>query len=304
MSTGKPKIGFIGVGLMGHGMAKNIVEKGYPLTVLGHRNRKPVEDLLRRGAAEASSPAALAKASDIVFLCVTGTPQVEALVQGPDGLKAGAHEGLIIADCSTALPSSTLALAAELKPLGVRFVDLPLARTPKEAEAGRLNAFVGADDATLAELTPVIECWAENIIHVGPVGTAHSIKLINNFIAMSYAATYAEAFAAARKAGLEPATLHQVISAGILNSGFYQNMAKWVIEGDPEAHLFTLRNCVKDISYYTLLADSLPITPMLGNAVKQTYTIALSQGRGDQYLPRVIDAMAEFNGVNPGAERP
>ncbi len=301
MTSGKPKIGFVGVGLMGHGMAKHIVEQGYPLTVLGHRNRVPVEDLLRRGAAEASSAAALARASDIVFLCVTGTPQVEELVNGPEGLKAGAHEGLIIADCSTAIPSSTLALAEAFKPLGVRFVDVPLARTPKEAEEGRLNAFVGADEATLDELMPVIQCWAENIIHIGPVGSAHSIKLINNFIAMGTGAILAEAFTAARKAGLKPETLHRIISAGILNSGFYQNMAKWVIEGDPDSHRFTLRNCVKDISYYNLLADSLPITPLLRNAVKQTYSIALSQGRGDQYLPRVIDAMAEFNGVHAEA---
>ena len=114
---------------------------------------------------------------------------------------------------------------------------------------------------------------------------------------MGYAAIFAEAFTTARKAGLDTAKLHEVVSSGILNSGFYQNMAKWVIGGDPESHKFTLENCGKDIGYYNLLADAVQMTPVLGNAVKQTYSIALGQDRADQYLPRVIDAIGEFNGA-------
>jgi hypothetical protein len=108
-------IGFIGVGLMGHGMAKNIVEKGYPLTVMGHRNRAPVEDLLKRGAKEAKSAKEIGAASSIVFLCVTGSREVEAVVRGADGLVAGLKPGSIIVDCSTSDPTSTMALAEELK---------------------------------------------------------------------------------------------------------------------------------------------------------------------------------------------
>src|SRR5215470_17163623 len=114
-------IGFIGVGFMGHGMAKNLAAKGFALTILGHRNRAPVDDLVRRGAMEATSASEVAEKSEIVFLCVTGSPQVEALVRAPDGLKAGSHQDLIIVDCSTSDPNSTMALAAELKPLGVAF---------------------------------------------------------------------------------------------------------------------------------------------------------------------------------------
>ena len=113
------RIGFIGVGFMGHGMAKNLVEKGHPLTIMGHRNRAPVDDLIKRGAKEAKSAADVAKNSDIVFLCVTGSAEVEALVRRADGLKAGAQKGLIIVDCSTSDPNSTMALAAELKSAGI-----------------------------------------------------------------------------------------------------------------------------------------------------------------------------------------
>src|SRR5436190_24085656 len=124
------RIGFIGIGLMGHGMAKNLLEKGHPLIVLGHRNRAPVDDLVGRGAAEAQSPAEVARSSNIVFLCVTGSPEVEALVRGAEGLKTGASRGLIIVDCSTSDPNSTIALAAELKSIGVAFCDAPLGGTP------------------------------------------------------------------------------------------------------------------------------------------------------------------------------
>src|SRR3954454_15896949 len=168
MSAGKPeRIGFVGVGLMGHGMAKNIVEKGYPLTVMGHRNRAPVEDLLGRGASEAKSAKDVAAASTIVFICVTGSPEVEAIVRGPNGLKDGLKPGSIVVDCSTADPNSTLALAAELAAIGVTMVDAPLSRTPKEAWEGTLDTMVGATPEIFPPLKPVLDTWAGRVIHIG-----------------------------------------------------------------------------------------------------------------------------------------
>ncbi len=164
----KPRIGFIGLGLMGHGMAKNIVAKGFPLTVRAHRNRKPLEDLLAAGAKEVATNAEVARASDIVFLCVTGTPQVEAVVYEADGLLGAARAGLVVVDTSTAEPASTAAIRADFQAKQAEFVDAPLARTPKEAEEGRLNIMVGAEDAVFARLKPVLAAFCENIIHAGP----------------------------------------------------------------------------------------------------------------------------------------
>ena len=297
MSKGKQRVGFIGVGLMGHGMAKNILEKGYPLSVIGHRNRKPVDDLVKRGAREAKSPAEMAKDSDVIFLCVTSSVQVEDLVRRKDGIKAGARKGLVVVDCSTADPNSTLALAAELAPLGVRLIDAPLGRSPKEAEEGRLNTFIGADDKTLKAVRPLIAAWAENIIHVGPVGAGHKMKLINNFVAMSYVAVYAEAFTAAKKTGVPLEKFHEVISAGGLNSGMFQNVCKWVIGGDPKAHEFAIANCDKDVRYFNQLADAEHLTTVVASAVKNTYAMAMAMGRGERNMPMLCDAVANFNGV-------
>ena len=142
----KPRIGFVGVGLMGHGMAKNIVEKGFPLTIRAHRNRAPVDDLVGRGAKEAKTYAEVARASDIVFLCVTGAPQVEEAIVGAGGIVDAARDGMIVIDTSTSEPSTTARLRELLAHKGVRLVDAPLARTPVEAEAGKLNIMLGADD--------------------------------------------------------------------------------------------------------------------------------------------------------------
>ncbi len=150
------RIGFIGVGLMGHGMAKNIVEKGFPLTVLAHRKREAVDDLMGRGAHEAASPRAVAEASDVVVLCVTGSPQVEAIVLGEDGL-AAAGKPLLIIDCSTSEPASTRRLAAELAPKGITFIDAPLSRTPKDAWEGTLDVMVGGEPAAVARARPILE---------------------------------------------------------------------------------------------------------------------------------------------------
>ena len=147
------RIGFIGVGLMGHGMAKNLVEKGFPLTVLAHRKREAVDDLKSRGASEEANPRAVAERSDIVVLCVTGSPQVEAIVLGPDGL-AAAGKPLLVIDCSTSEPASTRRLAAELAPKGITFIDAPLSRTPKDAWEGTLDVMVGGDPGVVARARP------------------------------------------------------------------------------------------------------------------------------------------------------
>ncbi len=296
----KPRIGFIGVGLMGHGMAKNIVEKGYALTVMGNRNRAPVEDLIGRGATEAKTPADVARASDIVFLCVTDSSIVEAVARGENGLQAGARKGLIIVDCSTSNPVSTLELAAEFAALGVTFCDAPLSRTPKEAWEGKLDTMIGADDATFATIRPVCETWAGKIVHLGPVGAGHKMKLLNNFLAMGYAALYAEALTLGQKAGITPAMFDSVIRGGRMDCGFYQTYFKYVLERDRDAHKFTLRNAHKDMRYLAAMADSLGVANPVGSAVKNTYAAALGQGRGDDYVPMSSDVIAALNGVKLG----
>ena len=290
------RIGFVGVGLMGHGMAKNIVEKGYALTVLGHRNRAPVEDLAKRGAREAKSARELAEASDIVFICVTGSPEVEAIVRG--GLKEGLKAGSIVVDCSTADPVSTMALAAELAEAGVTLVDAPLSRTPKEAWEGTLDTMVGASDEIFARLKPVLDTWAGRVVHIGGTGDGHSMKLLNNFLAMGYAALYSEAVTLAQKVGITPQRFDSVIRGGRMDCGFYQTFFRWVLERDREAHKFTLVNAFKDMKYLESMADAAGLANPVGNAVKNSYALAVAAGKGEDYVPMLSDWVAGLNGTS------
>jgi 3-hydroxyisobutyrate dehydrogenase-like beta-hydroxyacid dehydrogenase len=295
----KPRIGFIGVGLMGHGIAKNLVTKGYPLTVRAHRNRAPVEDLLAKGAKEARSNVDVARNADIVFLCVTGAPQVEDIVFGADGLAGVARQGLTVVDTSTSEPATTTKTREALAARGVRFIDAPLARTPVEAEEGRLNIMVGADDATFATLKPVLQAFCENIIHAGPPGHGLMIKLINNFVAQAIATATAEACATAAKAGVSLRKVHEVISAGAVNSGIFQMMVGKMLDnnGDLTGLKFTLVNAMKDLRYYTHFAESLPVSAIVGEAVHQSLVNANLMGFGDKYVASLIEAQEKLNGV-------
>ncbi len=290
-------IGFIGAsGLMGHGMAKNLQAKGHTLSLTVHRNRDRVADLLAAGATEAASAAALAAGSEIVFLCVTGTPQVEAQVLGEQGLLAGAKPGLVIVDCSTAEPTSTNALRERCAAQGVLFVDAPLARTPVEAEAGKLNVMVGAEPAVFERLKPVFQCFAENVLHVGGPGAGHTIKLLNNFIAQAICTATAEAFAVGQKAGVDVKQLVALVSAGMVNSGIFQTIAK-TLDGQLDAMKFQLDNARKDVRYYTHLAEAVGVPTMVGEAVHQSLAMASALGYGDKFVPSLVEAQEKITGA-------
>jgi len=232
----KLRVGYIGVGLMGHGAAKNILEKGHPLIIMGHRNRAPVEDLLKRGAKEANSAAETARASDVLFLCLPSSVEVEATVYGAGGVLEGAHSNLTVVDSTTADPNSTRRIAEDLKKKGTRMLDAPLGRTPKEAEEGKLSTYVGGDPETVQAVQHVMECYADTIIHVGPLGMGHTLKLINNFISIGTCAIISEAAATAAKVGVDMRKFYEVISAGGANSKMFQMVMPWVLEGD-DSHL-------------------------------------------------------------------
>jgi 3-hydroxyisobutyrate dehydrogenase-like beta-hydroxyacid dehydrogenase len=297
MTSDKPRVGFIGLGLMGHGMAKNLVSKGFPLTVRVHRNRKPAEDILAAGAKEAKTSADLARDSDIVILCVTGSPQIEEIIYGENGILSVARAGLIVIDSSTAEPASTAKIRDDLAKKGTKYVDAPLARTPKEAEEGRLNTMVGADDATFAQIKPVLSAYCENVIHVGPPGHGHMMKLVNNFIAQAIATATAEACATCAKSGLSIKKLHEIISAGAVNSGIFQLMVGKMLEGDLAGLKFTLVNAMKDMRYYTHFAESLPVSAIIGEAVHQSLVNANLMGFGDKYVPSLIEVQEKLAGV-------
>jgi 3-hydroxyisobutyrate dehydrogenase-like beta-hydroxyacid dehydrogenase len=291
------RIGFIGVGLMGHGMAGNLLAKGFPVTAMAHSNRAPLEDLVSRGATAAGDPQAVAEAADVVIICVTGTPQVEAVVYGERGLLSGCRAGMTIIDCSTSEPASTARICADLNAKGVHMADAPLARTPVEAEAGRLNSMVGASEEVFADIRPILETFCENIFHVGDVGAGHKTKLINNFLAMGHGALIAEALCACAAVGVDIGKFYEVVSAGGANSGIFQLIVPKAMDGDFSGLQFSLPNAEKDLRYFSRMTGDVPLTGVLGNAVHHAFVEGLKLGFSDGFVGSLIPAQGKLNGV-------
>ena len=289
-------VGFVGIGLMGHGMAANILKAGYPLTVIAHRNRTPLEDLVAKGAKEATSLENLARASSVVFICAPGSPQVEAIIAG---LLPGLAEGSIVVDCSTSDPTSTERMAALLAARGAQLADAPLGGTPVQAAEGKLSAMIGASDEVFARIRPVIERWAASIVHLGPVGTGHRMKLVNNFLSLGYAAIYSEALAVAAKVGISAQTFDSVIRGSRMDCGFYQTFMGYALDGNREAHKFTLTNALKDLTYLESMANAAKAPNPLGNAAKNSFALAVAAGGAgpEDYVPHLVDYVARRSGV-------
>ena len=296
--TNTPVIGFIGLGFMGCPMAANLRKAGYELWVRGRSNRVPVDSLLAIGAQEAASPKDMAERCDIIHICLSNSPQIEAIFRGPDGILAGARPGLIVIETSTADPASTTALAAELATKGGHFVDAPLGGTPVQAEAGQLSAMVGCDAAVFDRVRPVMEAWAARITRVGPVGSGHKMKLLMNFISLSYAALYSEALTLGAKTGISPQTFREVIGPSRMGNGFFETFMGYAVDRNRDAHKFTIANAAKDMRYLNAMASDANVMNIMAGAAKHYFTHVEALGHAEDYVPMLSDHVAALNGVD------
>jgi len=297
----KPKVGFIGLGYMGHGMANNILAGGFPLTVLAHRKREAIEDLVAKGAFEASSAHELAERSDIVVLCVSGPEQVDDLVRRADGLAAGAAPGAIIVDCTTSAPSTLPTLAKDFPDL--TFVDSPLGRSPKEAWAGELSVMVGSSEETLDAIRPVLSAFATTIQHAGPIGSGHALKLVNNVVSLGYAAIYSEALVLAKKAGLGIDTFDELIGSSRMNCEFFQTFMGWARNGDSTTHRFALSLAEHTVGDALEFATKSGLDMRLIPAVHDIYSQAVARGLGEANLPELPRSVAAENAIDLTPEK-
>lgn len=286
------KVGMIGIGLMGHGIALNLLKGGYPLKVLEHPGNQPLDELRRLGARSAASAAELARGADVVILCVTGSPQVEAVLQGEGGVLQGLAPGAVVIDCSTAVPASTERMAAAVQARGARFLDAPMTRTPKEAAEGRLNLLVGGDADLFAECRPLLACFAENIAHAGPVGAGHRMKLLHNYVSLGFVALLAEAAACAQRAGVAPEVFVDVLAKGGGGGVALERLRGAITTGDPSALRFSMANAQKDLAYYTQMAGDTGAARAIGEAVRSTYAEAVAQGGPERLVPELVALLA------------
>lgn len=288
----KPTIGFIGLGLMGRAMVARLQDCGYAVSVLGNRDRSGIEEATARGAVEAASPAQLARASDIVMLCMGTSQQVEARMQGTDGVIAGLRPGTVVIDFGTSLPGSTRTLGEMVAAEGCTMLDAPLGRTPSHGREGKLNIMGAGDRTAFDKVRPVLDDLGENVFHLGPLGTGHTIKLINNFFAMTTANAMSEAFAMADKAGVPRQALYDVMSAGPLHSGMMDFVKAYAIDGDAQKLAFSIRNASKDVGYYAQMAQDMNAESLMSACARRALAEAIDEGRGDDLVPQMVEFYA------------
>ena len=279
------RIGFVGVGLMGHGMAASLLRAGHEVTVVAHKNRVPVDDLVGRGAREAVSLAALAENQDAVVLCVTGTPQVEACI---GELTPGLSQGQFVIDTSTAEPPSTERIARGLTSKGVRFVDAPVGGGPQHAEKGELSSMVGASEADFAAVLPWLKATSKIVVRMGEVGAGHKAKLLNNLIALGQSVLVTEAYLRAREQGISWQCLYDINMGGAARSGTLERTIPPAIAGDFRGYLFTADNAAKDLSYYVTAAKAMGADTRVAEALRDYFADAAAQHGGGVLLSELL----------------
>lgn len=286
------KIGFIGLGLMGGAMVGRLQDKGHELVVLGNTDRTYLDAAIARGAREAVSAREIAESSDIIMLCMGTSDQVESRMRGADGVIAGLKAGSVVVDFGTSLPASTKALGAEVAAAGGTYLDAPLGRTPSHAKDGLLNIMCSGDKATFDAVNPVLDDLGENVFHLGALGSGHTIKLINNFFAMTTANAMAEAFAMADVQGVERQALYDVMSAGPLHSGMMDFVKAYGVDGDPNMLAFAIKNAAKDVGYYAKMAGDAGVESIMSKGTLNALEAARDDGRGEDMVGQIVDFYA------------
>ena len=286
-------VGLVGAGLMGHGIALNVLKCGFPLAVLEHPGNQPINDLVRLGATTYGSALILASAVDVVIICVTGSPEVEAALTGPLGVLAGLRASGVVIDCSTSLPTSTERLAELVAAAGGRFLDAPMTRTPTEAAQGRLNLLVGGDAALLEECSPVLACFAESIVHAGPVGAGHRMKLLHNFVSLGFVTLLAEAAACAERTGIDMDVFIDVLAHGGGSGLALDRLSPYLTDRDPGGLRFSIANAAKDIGYYSKMAADAGVPHVIADGVNQTLGLAAAALGASALVPELVSFLIE-----------
>ena len=291
----KPSIGMIGIGLMGHGIAWNIAHSHYPLTVLDHPGNQPLDELRDMGVTVANSIVDVVKASDIILLCVTGAPQVEAILTAADGVIAHLRPEMIVIDCSTSLPETSRQMAARISAAGGHFLDAAMTRLPPHARAGMLNLLVGGDAAILSRVHPLLTCFSEHITHIGDIGSGHLMKLLHNYVSIGMVCVLGEVAAHAAKAGITPDMLVDVLAKGGGGGIALQRISPYLFTGDPRSMPFTLKNAAKDLSYYQMAATSAGAYSHIAHSIAETLHSVVQKGHGQHYVPELASLLKGDN---------
>lgn len=279
--SSKRRIGYIGLGLMGGGMATHLVKNGYPATVFDLRE-EAIEAVMEFGAERAASPRAVAEASDVVITSLPNPGTVESAALGPDGIVEGLRPGMVYIDMSTIEPTTTRKVAAEVEKRGAHMLDVPVGKGPAAAASGDLTLMVGGDPAVVESVADVLDTLGSQRFYCGPVGMGITTKLVNNLVSCGINALVGEAMAIGAKAGLDPEVMLAVMSnTAADNWHLRQSFPRRVFAGDFAAN-FKLGLAHKDLRLATDLAAELGVPALVGSGAFQLHALAMGAGLADE----------------------
>jgi 3-hydroxyisobutyrate dehydrogenase-like beta-hydroxyacid dehydrogenase len=295
-------IGFIGLGVMGEPICRNLARKSGNQVVGFDLADAPLQRLADVGVTRAASLASLAEQCDVIFLALPSGKHVEAVCDGPDGLLAHATAQHTIVDLGTSAVDLTRQLAGRFAAKGASYADAPIARTRQAAEEGTLSVMVGADQATFAKVKPLIETFATDITHCGPVGSGQVVKILNNMVLMQTVVALAEALEAAKRAGLDGRLLFETLMKGSADSFALRNhgMKAMLADTFPE-RAFSTQYARKDLGYALDLARSVDIRMEGAELADRLLAAATDRGVGDLYWPVVSRVVASRSRTETGA---
>lgn len=292
------KIGFIGLGIMGRGMAANLLKAGFALTVW-NRTASRSEELVAKGAAAGASPADVAAKSDIILICVSDTPDVEAVLFGENGVAHGARPGALVVDHSTISPQATQAFAAQLSEIGVPMLDAPVSGGSEGAAKGTLSIMVGGDADQFDRALPVFQAMGKTITHVGGNGAGQTVKLVNQVLVVGNCLAMCEALMFAQAGGVDLQKTYDAISQGAAGSWMFTNRAPQIMRRDWRPG-FTIDLQQKDLRLVLDAADQLGTPVPATSLIFQFYRTLQAQGLGAEGNHALVKALEHLAGFQIG----
>ncbi len=294
MASGQ-RVGFLGLGLMGRGMAKNLATKGFQVTVW-NRSRARAVALEPLGVKVADTPAQLMAAVDVACTCVATPAALEQVVAGKDGLLSTARTGQLLIDFSTIGPDQARSLAQRAAAAGVDFVEAPVTGSKNGAEKGTLLIMAGGTEAALARAEPVFRAVGEKWIHCGPVGAGSQVKLAGNALIAAMLQALGEGMLLATRAGVDPAKVLEVVQASGYRSPYFEFKGQALLRRDFETH-FAIDLMDKDLGLFLDSAAAHRVPTPATAAVRQCYEMARAAGKGEQDIGAVITVLEQLVGT-------
>ena len=291
----KPRIGFVGLGIMGRPMSKHLLQAGYDV-VVHNRSREPVAELVDAGAREAHSPREVAENSAIVITMLPDSPDVEEVALGPGGIIEGAGRGDIYIDMSTIAPSVALSVGNAMAKKGVHCLDAPVSGGDVGARNATLSIMVGGEEDIFNTVQPIFAAMGQNIVLCGPLGAGQTVKACNQVLVAVTIAGVSEALTLGAKAGVDPANIVQVLSGGLARCGVLENRGERMVNGDFDPG-FRIRLHYKDLNIIMKTGSDYNVPLPVTSIVHELFNLALAKDRGELDHSGLLTVIEDLAGV-------